>query len=152
MKQQDWVLTRKRLLRKIKAQVLDRLGEPSPSFRQYAEKLKGEFRGLWRACEWNDLLKSVAAADIVFCSDFHAYSQSQRAHLRILRALPEDRKVILALECVCKEHHRAIEAYLTGEISETEFLAQVEWTKVWGFPWEHYRPIFELAKRRGFKI
>ncbi len=24
--------------------------------------------------------------------------------------------------------------------------------KNWGFPWEHYRPLFELARDRGFEV
>lgn len=152
MKQQDWVLTRKRLLRRIKAEVSDRLGEPSASFRQYAEKLNAEFRGRWRACDWDDLLKAVGGADIAFASDFHAHMQSQRAHLRILRALPEDRPIVMALECVCSDDQAVIDAYLDSELTEEEFLESVAWTKVWGFPWAHYRPVFELARARGFRI
>src|SRR5262249_17492549 len=111
MKQQEWVLTRKRLLRKIKAQVYERLGQPPPSLRQYAKRLSGEFRGRWRACETNELLKAVADCDVLFGSDFHAFSQSQRAHVRILRSLPATRSVVLAMECLCHEDQTKIDAF-----------------------------------------
>src|SRR4051812_48226230 len=112
MKQQEWVLTRKKLLRRIKAQVFDRLGSPSASLRQYAKKLTGEFRGRWRACGWDELLKSVSDSQVIFGSDFHAHSQSQRAHVRVLRGLPEQQRVVLALECVCSEDIESVDRFL----------------------------------------
>lgn len=152
MKQQEWVLTRKKLLKKIKAQVFERLGSPSAALDKYAKQLLGEFRGRWRAVNMEELLKAVMASDVTFGSDFHAHAQSQRAHVRILRSLPIDRPVVLALECVCSEDEAAIDAYLAGEMEEKEFLNAIEWTNVWGFPWSHYKPIFDIAKKNGMHI
>ncbi len=152
MKQQEWVLTRKKLLRKIKAQVFARLGRPPASLRQYAKRLDGEFRGRWRACTWEELLKSVAESHVAFGSDFHAHSQSQRAHVRILRSLPPQKKVVLALECLCSEDQAATDRFMNGEMSEEDFLQEIDWTNVWGFPWEHYRPFFDLAEKRRFSV
>lgn len=152
MKQQEWVLTRKKLLKKIKAQVFERLGRPSAAFDQYAKQLPSEFRGRWRAVSMDELLKAVTASDVTFGSDFHAHSQSQRAHVRVLRSLPPERPVVLALECLCVEDEPAIDAYLAGEMTEAEFLQACDWTNVWGFPWSHYQPIFEIAKKNGMHI
>ena len=152
MKQQEWVLTRKKLLKKIKAQVFERLGSPSAALDQYAKQLPGEFRGRWRAVTMEELLKAVMASDVTFGSDFHAHAQSQRAHVRILRSLPTDRPIVLALECLCAEDEAAIDAYLAGDMGEDEFLSAVEWTNVWGFPWSHYKPIFDIAKKSGMHI
>jgi hypothetical protein len=152
MKQQEWVHTRKKLLKKIKAQVFERLGRPSTALAQYAKRLVGEFKGRWRAVTPDELLKAVAGCDVVFGSDFHAHAQSQRAHVRILRALPEDRHIVLALECLCAEDEAAIDAYVSGETDDEGFLTAIDWANTWGFPWENYKPIFEIAKQKGFLI
>ena len=152
MKQQEWVLTRKKLLKKIKAQVFERLGRPSTALTQYAKRLVGEFRGHWREVKPEELLKAVVTSDVIFGSDFHAHSQSQRAHVRILRSLPKGRRVVLALECLCAEDDASIAAYLSGEMDEDEFLKAVNWAAIWGFPWAHYKPIFDLARQNGYRI
>jgi hypothetical protein len=152
MKQQEWVLTRKKLLRKIKAQVLDRLGTPPTAFRRYAKKIVNEFRGRWRACEPSALLEAIGSSQVVFGSDFHAHAQSQRAHVRVLRSLPTDRDVFIGLECVAQEDQEALDQLILGKITEDEFLKLTEWEKFWGFPWDHYRPLFDLAKARGWPM
>lgn len=152
MKQQEWLLTRKKLLRKIKAQVFERLGRPSSSLSRYAKQLVGEFRGRWRAVASEELIQAVIASDVVFGSDFHAHAQSQRAHVRILRAMPRGRKVVLALECLCAEDQADIDAYAAGELDEAEFLRSVNWADTWGFPWEHYKPIFDIARQNQYRI
>jgi hypothetical protein len=152
MKTQEWVVTRKKLLNRIKAQVYDRLGESPIALRQYAKKLAREFNGRWRACAANEFLRSVSSAHVIFGSDFHAYAQSQRAHVRILRSVAGRRPIVLALECLAQEDQDTIDAYLKNAIDESEFLRSTKWTEFWGFPWLHYKPLFELAKKHGFVI
>ncbi|NJL24684.1 MAG: ChaN family lipoprotein [Calothrix sp. SM1_5_4] len=117
------------------------------------KSLEGEFRRNWRPVKEEKLRVAIRDASIVLGADFHAYSQSQRAHIRILRDhVPGEKQVILALECVGREDEAAIHAYLMGRLSENKFLAGVDWDSKWGFPWEHYRPIFELARDRGYSV
>jgi hypothetical protein len=91
-------------------------------------------------------------ARVVLGADFHAYAQSQRAHVRILRDMIRRPRVILALECLAHGKEEAAADFLSGKISETKFLEACDWEKNWGFPWEHYRPLFELARDRGFEV
>lgn len=150
--QQQWLQSRKKLLRQVKSEVELRLGPQPLSLRRYAKNLDREFSGRWLRCPMKALEKSIHSAQVVLGSDFHAYAQSQRAHIRLLRSLPSRRPVVLALECLSFAHNRAIQAFLRGQLSEIEFLNRVEWEEHWGFPWAHYRPLLELAKVKGFSV
>ncbi len=148
----NWVVARKRLLRRVKSQVYARSGEDSPDLQSYKKQYEKEFKGKWRLSNPDRLLHAVEAADLVLGSDFHAFAQSQRTHLRILRSLPRSKKVALALECVPREGQKIVNAFVRGELSEKEFLIKIEWRKSWGFPWEHYKPLFEYAKKNRVSI
>lgn len=148
----EWLRTRKNLLDQVKSQVRHRIGEGSSALRQYAKRLDGEWRGPWRDSSAEDLIRSLGSARVVLSGDFHAYAQSQRAHLRVLRDLIGDRPVVLALECLPDSAQPVIADYLAGRIRESRFLEKIQWDKNWGFPWEHYRPLMELARDRGIPV
>jgi hypothetical protein len=150
--QSEWLKTRKNLLHQVKSQVQIRLGPLPESLRQYAKSLDRDFRVAWRPCRTAELERGMNAARVVLSADFHAYSQSQRAHVRLLRDHIGNRPVTLAMECLPLGGEEATGEFLRGRLSERRFLRAVNWEKGWGFPWENYRPIFELARDRGFDV
>jgi hypothetical protein len=150
--QQEWLRTRKNLLDEVKSQVLVRLGRPSRDLRRYSLGLETEFDGGWTASSFKQLRSSLRRARVVLGADFHAYSKAQRAHLRILRDHVSRRRVVLLMECLRPSDDVLANRFLRGQISESKFLEATDWNSSWGFPWEHYRPLFELARERGFEI
>jgi hypothetical protein len=150
--QDEWLRTRKNLLDEVKAQVEVRLGPLPPTLKRYAKNLDKEFRRAWSPCNERELRGRLNRAQIILGADFHAYAQSQRAHVRILRDLITRPRVILALECLPPDKEPAADDFIKGKISESRFLELVEWDKNWGFPWEHYRPLFQLARDRGYSV
>lgn len=148
----QWLRTRKELTKQIKNQVASRLALPSKDFHQYVEEYKREFLGEWKACSKDDLHRAVSQAQVILGGDFHAFSQSQRVHLRILRSLPSQSKVTLALECFEAAHQEFVDSYMKGSISEEELQVQVDWQERWGFLWDNYKPLLELAKKRGYPV
>lgn len=148
----EQIEARKRLLSQVKRQVERHLGATPKAITKYAKAFERESRSKFKHSSKQELIDAVDASEIVFAADFHAFSQAQRTHLKILRALPADRKVTLALEAIPHGCEKQVAAYLKGKLSEASFLRKVEWQKHWGFPWEHYRPLFQLAQLRGFKV
>lgn len=148
----EWLRTRKNLLDEVKSQVQVRLGPLPPTLHRYSRNLKVDFETVWKPCDETALREALSRARVVLGADFHAYSQSQRAHVRVLRDLVQRPKLVLALECLGHDKERAAADFLHGKISESKFLEICEWEKNWGFPWEHYRPLFELARDRGFEV
>jgi hypothetical protein len=150
--QHEWLQSRKKLLEQVKSQVQIRLGPLPFTLRQYAKNLEHDFKSGWRPSSSVELDRALAKAKVVLSADFHAYAQSQRAHIRLLRDHLPAKSVVLALECLNHEDEEAAAAFLSGELSESKFLEVIEWNKTWGFPWENYRPLFELARDRGFTV
>lgn len=148
----QWLRTRRDLLRQIKNQVRGHLGDESEALRSYAEKYERELNHRWEESTKEELLKVVAKSDLVFGADFHPFAQSQRTHLRILRDLPRKRKVILGLEAIGSRYQDIIDGFIRGSVSENDFLERVDWQRNWGFPWEHYKPLFSLAQEGKFEI
>ncbi len=124
----------------------------SSGLRHYASVLARDFRGTWRTATIEELERSARRAKVILSADFHAYTQSQRAHLRLLRDHIGVRPVVLVVECLAPEHNAVAQDYLNGKLSEADFLLIVNWEKTWGFPWENYRPLFELARDRGMVL
>ena len=153
----EWLRSRKELLAQIKDDVEARLGSDSADVRAYAKRYEKELSASWKVSSKADLVLALSDADIVYGGDFHALGQSQRTHLKILRELGHDqdgrrRDVALAVECFSIESQKWIDAYLAGKIEIDELYARSNWSETWGFPWENYRPLFEIAYRKGWRI
>ncbi|MBX9768835.1 MAG: ChaN family lipoprotein, partial [Bdellovibrionales bacterium] len=152
VKNDNWVRATRRILRQVKVRVRDYVGTMTPALQEYERRFLSEFHGDWKATSKSVLLSEVGRSKIVLGSDFHAFPQSQRTHLRILRELSPAREVVLALECVETRFQEWIDRFLAGQIGEKEFLVRICWNEHWGFPFENYRPLFEIARERGYQI
>lgn len=148
----QWLKTRELILKNIKDQVQHRLGPEPAEIRKYSTSYQRQMRRRWTASNKAELLTQIDKTNIVYGGDFHAHAQVQRTHLRILRALSDERPVILALEAFSYRKQKVLDAYLNGKLTEKELREKSQWDKEWGFPWEHYRPLFELAKQRKFRL
>ncbi len=148
----QWLKTRQRLLRQIKSQVNELLGFDNTELQSYGKGYHDEFQKSWVPCKTQDLITSMIQTQLVLGGDFHAYSQSQRSHLRLLRSLPPGLKVTVALECFSSSDQVHLNSFMKGEVSEKGLLEKTGWSERWGFPWEHYRPLVQLALSKGFKV
>jgi len=86
----------------------------------------------------------------IFIGEEHGSPVSRKAELTILTELADrDSSLVLALEMFERDVQDYLDAYLQGRISEDEFL---ERTRPWPNYNEDYRPLIELAKRKGISI
>lgn len=142
-----WIRIREELFYQLQKHVQLLLGPEPTELRRYREEFEGEFQQAWRASTREVLFQQIDTSDIVLLADFHALGQSQRSQLRILKGLPRGLPVVLAVEFFEARHQEFIDLYMQGDLSEKDFLKQIEWTKAWGFPWEHYRPLLRYAQK-----
>jgi len=147
MKQAQWLKTRKHLLDNVKNQVMARTGAEPRSLKTYTGKLFTEFEKTWSISGQGELFKEAEASDLLFLGDFHAYYQSQRAHLRILRKIDLGHAIVF-LECLKEEDSHWIDLFWADELSESEFLHLIRWKEDWGFSWEHYRDLLLYLKEK----
>lgn len=147
-----WVQIRKDLFQQIESQVRHLLGEESKGLAQYRREFEKEFRRSWKVSNKDQLVQAIEKADIIYLADFHALQQSQKAQLRILKALPAKMPLILGVEFLEARHQKQIDLYLRGRLTDREFLKAIEWKKNWGFPWDHYKPILKWAQRQKVRV
>jgi hypothetical protein len=149
---QKWIRIRKDLYVQMERQVRTRLGEDTPELMRYRKYYENEFHKKWQPASQADLWSQLAESEVLLMGDFHALHQSQKAHVRILRGLPKERKKVLAVEFFEAADQEKIDKYLAGRLSEKDFLKSVQWETRWGFPWEHYRPILRWAQKNKIAV
>lgn len=148
----EWVQIRKKLYLQIKSDVqrllVDSWKEFVPLEKRYAEELSQP----WRSVSKLTMYEGLDDADIILMGDFHALQQSQRGHLRILREWPHPEKLILAVEFFQAKHQKFVDLFMKGKLAENAFLEKIGWEKSWGFPWEHYKPLIDWAKKHNVAV
>lgn len=136
----------------MERQVRHRLGEDTPELLYYRKNYEREFKKKWAAVTKEFLWERMAQSKVVLVGDFHALHQSQKAQARLLRHIPEGRKILLGVEFFEAADQEKIDGFLSGRLSEPEFLKAVQWSEKWGFPWEHYRPLLRWAQKKKVRV
>ncbi len=97
---------------------------------------------------WKKLLEELAAADAVFLGETHVDETTHRAELAVYQGLlaKRDGKVVLAMEMFERDEQEALDRYLSGEVTEKEFLKS---SRPWSNYRTAYRPMIEAAKKAG---
>ncbi|MGZ3798230.1 MAG: ChaN family lipoprotein, partial [Pseudobdellovibrionaceae bacterium] len=96
--------------------------------------------------------RRLQGARLVLMGDFHALSQSQKTHLRVLKNFLTKRPLVLCLECFEAEDQTSIDKFMAGKLSEREFLKEIEWSRKWGFPWDYFRPVIRWAQSKKIPV
>jgi hypothetical protein len=147
-----WLGARRALLARYKRQARALEGPEPPALAAYRERHSRALQGRWRPSAKAELLARLALADVALGGDFHSLPQAQRAHLRVLRALPPGREATVAMEAFSASAQRSLERFLVGEIDLPALRKASRWDRDWGFPWESYGEILELARARGWRV
>ena len=97
--------------------------------------------------------KALTNTNLIYFGDYHTLTQAQRSYLRMLRRLPPDRPVTLALEFLPGKYQKIIDQFMANEINEEHFLNSIgyEAKNMFG-TWDVYSEIFELAKERNYRV
>jgi len=100
-----------------------------------------------------DLILSILSSQVIYIGDFHSFDQSGRNLVRLLQlGGDKGQKISIGIEFVEQDLQGVVDAFLSGHISEYEFLEEINYSETWRFPWSHYRIFFELAKKHHFHI
>ncbi len=139
-------------MHKIKDQVRLYLGDESSDLTLYAQAYKQDLDRSWEPSHWQEVFVALQQVQVVYGGDFHPFAQAQRAHLRMIRKLVHERPLTLALECVFAVDQLLVDQFVASQISEASFLEKVGWNSKWGFPWAHYKPLFDFARKHQVPI
>lgn len=141
-----WFRIRKEMFEMTMNEVKERVGREAPDLRAYRKTFDSEMQRRWSISQRGTLLKTLIKTDLALFGDFHALEQSQRTHLRLLDALVGARKIGIGVECVPFSKQKVLNEFLAGQINEPAFLKKIQWER-WGFPWDHYQPLFAWAQK-----
>jgi uncharacterized iron-regulated protein len=143
---QKWIRIRKELYRQMEAQAKIRLGGEDAELSHYRKEYDKEFGRKWQVSTRDELFRRLQVSRLVLMGDFHALQQSQKTHLRVLKNFETNKDLVLCLECIDAEDQPKLDRFMAGKVSEREFLKSIEWSKKWGFPWDHFRPLIRWAQ------
>ena len=123
------------------------------SRRRYIREFHDEFRRYEEPASWDELVIACYKSDVVFIGDYHALPASQAFAARLIEAVAErSRRVVLGLEMVYGRHQRVLDRYMSGDLSEEQFLRHIRYGLDWGYDWSSFRALFETARRHGIKV
>lgn len=136
--------------RDLQARVRSVTGPNPPAIERYQRNYMREFARYQAVSTYAELFAEVLASDLVFVGDYHTLRQSQEVAVRLIeRAAADPRPLVVGLEMIHDEHQPHVDAYLRGDVDESQFRARVQYTQTWNFDWNNYRPLFDLARQRG---
>jgi len=94
------------------------------------------------------MLEHAAETRIVYVGETHDNPASHRLQLEILSHMQQENpgKVTLAMEMFTPEQQEVLDRWTAGELSEKEFLKEVNWYKTWQMDFAYYRPLLAFAR------
>ncbi len=138
------IAEQRRLIQQMKREIF---GIDKTTRSSYIKDFISEFSTYDRICTTAEVLDQAARSDIVFFGDYHPLEESQEWVMRLMTELvARGRKVVLAMEMLYVQQQEQLDRWMKGMLSEGEFLEQIDYRTEWGFDWDSFKRIFELAK------
>jgi uncharacterized iron-regulated protein len=103
---------------------------------------------------FDDLIHSLASKDVVFIGEIHDNPAHHLMQTQILQALLNrwGTSAVIGMEFFPRPAQESLDRYIKGELTESEFLAAVDWQKLWGYPYYLYRPLMLAAREKFIRI
>ncbi len=119
----------------------------------YLEDQQKSAQRPYKTSNEKELKLSIENSDIILVGDFHTFDQNNKNFLRIINnLLSNNDDFVMAVEFIHHHSQHIIDAYLKDELTETEFLEEINYQDSWHFPWPHYKAFFDLAKEYNIKV
>jgi uncharacterized iron-regulated protein len=101
----------------------------------------------------DDLLARLGDKRAVFVGESHDRYEDHLNQLRIIRGLHDQgRDLAIGMEFFQQPFQAALDAFVAGEISESELLKRTEYFTRWRFDYRLYRPILRFAREHEIPL
>lgn len=127
----------------------------SRALKDYFRRFEAELPEHFSTTTLDFIIKDLRKKDVILFGDFHTLQQSQRGFVRLVRSYMnryKTKQIILALEAFRASDQDAINAYMSEELGQEEFLRETQYHAHWNFSWSNFKVIFDLAKTFGIKV
>jgi hypothetical protein len=119
----------------------------SPS-RKYCQEFNQEFLTYQSLCEPDEIRGKAFDANLIWIGDYHALRASQSYVVELLKDLAQHKdNLALAMEPVFARSQEILDRWMSGNISEQEFLDRIRYSEEWGCEWSGYKAIFDAARQ-----
>lgn len=120
---------------------------------KYIAAFTKEYVDYERVSSFEELYDEALKADIIYLGDYHALDKCQDFHSEFLAKLAgQTPNLMLAVEMLYGRNQRALDALMSGTISEKDFLRRVRYAIEWGYRWETYKKVLDTASQSGIKV
>lgn len=102
---------------------------------------------------FEQLIEKLRTFRIIMLGESHTNEQHHTVQLNVIRGLvAAGEKVCLALEMFNPAQNQVLANYISGQITEEEFLDQSDYFNTWGHNYRYYQPIFDYARANQVKM
>ena len=123
------------------------------SARKYIQEFHKDFQRFEEISSFDDLVLASSKSDIVYVGDYHALPSCQTFETRLLRELASrSPRLALCLEMIYGHQQRFLDRFMSGAMPEDEFLRRIRYDLEWGYDWQSFRPLFEVAREYSLPV
>ena len=102
---------------------------------------------------FDELISALSEIPVVYVGETHTSIEDHNSQLAILRKLYQKNQcVMVGMEMFPRSAQPVLDSYVRGDITEEQFLTEVRWNEVWGFPYELYRGLIDFARENKLRI
>ncbi len=100
-----------------------------------------------------ELASIMSGRSVVLLGEHHDNAEHHRWQLQMLAGLHvANKNLAVGFEMFPRRMQGVLDRWVAGELSEREFLKEVEWDKYWRFDADLYMPLFHYARMNGIPI
>ena len=93
------------------------------------------------------VLAALVRQQVVLLGETHEDPEHHRWQLHTIAAVHALRpELVLGFEMFPRRVQPILDEWVAGRLTDTEFLARVEWPRVWGYDAQLYLPLFQFAR------
>jgi aminopeptidase N len=101
----------------------------------------------------DEIIRNISDKTIIYIGETHTNYEEHKVQLAVIMNLSEKgSKFGIGMEMFQKPFQNAIDNYISGNITEKEFLKKTEYFKRWGYDYNLYREIIEFAKAKKIPV
>jgi hypothetical protein len=121
--------------------------------RKYLRDFTNAFREYESVLSEPQAAAIVQSADVILVGDYHALPASQRYAGALVRQLAESgRQVVLGLETIFSRDQHILDEWRQGEISGGELRQRIRFDFEWGYDWQPFYELLEVARAHAHRI
>lgn len=100
-----------------------------------------------------EIVKKVSRKKIIYVGEYHDQYSHHYVQLEVIKRLyTENPKIAVGMEMFQRPFQKTLDEYISGAISEREFLKNSEYFKRWGFDYNLYKPILDFCRERHIPV